>query len=174
MNNLTTLAKRLRPLIASVAKSVADSSVSGYSNFAVPVHGLDYTDGDLFYGAGGIWLDGGHMIDVHGVWRVPDTYNSETITFSVMFKMSGAGDIACKFNLYRQRCGATIATDTESSYVAATMAAGGIYECEYDKSPSFSVQAGDVIQIIISRAGSGGSGADDGENGFITAFLVSM
>lgn len=149
-------------------------------NYAVPIVGYDSTNSlDLFYEGPGIYFDGDTTSRCYGVWRVPDTYVSETVTIAVAISMGGAATstVNAKLQAYRERCGSSIVSDTDA-YSDVVVANTGIrtLNCIYAKevSVSLSLQAGDCIRIIFDRAGTAGSGTDDGAAGYVVAFLILM
>jgi hypothetical protein len=157
-----------------------DWGVGGGTNYAAPVYGYDSTNSlDLFYSGAGIYFDGTTTSKCYGVWRVPDTYVSETVTIAVAISMGGAATstVNAKLQAYRERCDAAIVSDTDA-YSDVVVANTGIrtLNCIYAKevSVSLSLQAGDCIRIVFDRAGTAGSGTDSGEAGYVVAFLILM
>lgn len=148
------------------------------SNFAVPISGYDNTSStNLFYGAGGIWMDGAVNTDFYGVWRVPADYSGGAVSVSVALSMSSSGTVTGKLIATRERCNSNVVTDSPAySDVAVTKSgATRLLNCVYQRtiSSSLSLQAGDLVRFNFDRAGTVGSGTDTGESGYLVAFLIS-
>ena len=156
MNNLTTLAKRLRPLIVSVAKSVFDSSGSGL--FGHAMGGYDNTAGaHIPYQIWGINMPDNADSFAYGAWEIPSNYKGGTINFSFAFRSTVSGNLYCFLELASLRCG-EISTNMDqyySSWVTGTIThpspgTDGMF-CLFGSAELAGLQAGDIVSFSIHR-----------------------
>jgi hypothetical protein len=159
--------------------SIPSIGGGGGVNFVPPLYGHDNTNNlDLFYITPGIYFDGTTTSECNGVWRVPNSYTSETVTISVAISMSGTGTVNAKLNVYRERCGIAASVVDVDSYSDVSVTGGlpRYLNCIYAKevSSSLSLQAGDFVRINFDRAGTAGSGTDSGDDGYVLGFIISI